>query len=289
MVSHWNVETTSFGDPVLQVLANPAVSTLGSFNSADRPGINLSKAWDLTTSPFDQMPVADTTCPLLAMSGGFSHMAHPLTIANYLSSTAPLFIPSSEEMASTVSVVSGSPLIRAFYLPWVLNLPVGMFWQPKNLTIENMLKSIRALSISSPSPYASFIYILESLNDKLRDWLRVATCNPLQFACKVFSFDTIEAQFPSLISGSFPRGFPGYHSLLCILCPSYGHAVSVRLANLTRQDSEQHCSAGYHLLSVVLIQGQLLSPLRYLHGNQAYSRVDSKYGSSLSTSRRMAY
>ena len=121
MVSHWNVESTSFGEPVLQVLTNPAVATLRSFNSADHPGINLSKAWDLTASPFDQMPVPDTTCPLLAMSGGFSCMAHPLTIANYLSSTAPLFIRSGEEMASTVSVVSGSPLIRAFYLPSVSN------------------------------------------------------------------------------------------------------------------------------------------------------------------------
>ena len=84
-----------------------------------------------------------------------------------------------------------------------------------------MLKSIRALSISSPSPYASFIYILESLDDKLRDWLSVATCNPLQFACKVFSFDTIEAQFPSLISGSFPDTILCYASFAPLMDMRY--------------------------------------------------------------------
>jgi hypothetical protein len=112
IASHWDPTSASFGDPVLQVLASPAVSSLGSFSSSDRPGINLSEAWDLTSPPFEHMPQSDTTCPIyLAMSGGFSRgQAAPFTIAQYLQATAPLFIPSGEEVADTVSVFPKHPL-----------------------------------------------------------------------------------------------------------------------------------------------------------------------------------
>ena len=107
MVSHWDVEEASFGDPVIQVVASPGMATLGAFDPSELPGINLGKAWDISASPFDQMPETDTTCPLLAMSGGFSRQTHPFTVANYLSSTAPLFFPCGEDVAGTVSVPSG--------------------------------------------------------------------------------------------------------------------------------------------------------------------------------------
>ena len=213
LVSHWDVDSASFGEPVIQVLANPAMATLGSFSSSARPGINLSEAWDMTSAPFDQMPVTDTTCPLLAMSGGFSRMVHPLTLANYLLSTAPLFIPIGEEVAGTVSIVSGSPILRAFYLPTVASLPVGMFWEPKDLTPESMMKSIKAMSFSSPSPYASFIHVLESLDTKLSEWLEATSKHPQRFACPAYGFDTIQSQFPILVPVPFRRPFSARHIL----------------------------------------------------------------------------
>jgi hypothetical protein len=97
VMSHWDAESASFGGPVLRVVASPAMATLGSFSSSDRPGINLQEAWDLDSSPFDQMPVSSYSCPLLVMAGGFSRGLNPLTIANYLAHTASLFIPSGEE------------------------------------------------------------------------------------------------------------------------------------------------------------------------------------------------
>jgi hypothetical protein len=66
------------------------------------------------------------------------------------------------------------------------------------------MQSIHALSASSVSPYASFIHVLEALNRRLHDWLTVATTHPDRFACQVFGYDTIEAQFPSLVTGVVP-------------------------------------------------------------------------------------
>jgi hypothetical protein len=65
VLSHWDVDSGLFGKPTFQVLASPAVATPRLFSSSERPGINLSEAWDLTASPFDAMPMADATCPFL--------------------------------------------------------------------------------------------------------------------------------------------------------------------------------------------------------------------------------
>ncbi len=36
VVIHWDVATASFDEPIFQVLASPAVGTLGSFSTTDR-------------------------------------------------------------------------------------------------------------------------------------------------------------------------------------------------------------------------------------------------------------
>jgi hypothetical protein len=134
----------------------------------------------------------------------FSRQTHPLTLSNYLASTSPLFIPSGKEVASTVSVIPNLPILRAFYLPTVSSLPIGMFWKIKDLTPEIMLRLLKALSSSPTSPYSAFIYTLESLGRRLHDWLLNASCHPAKFACQVFGYDAVESQFPSLVTGSFP-------------------------------------------------------------------------------------
>ena len=90
VVQHWIEATSSFGDPVIQVVASPAVAPLGKFSSSDLPGFNLGDAWDLTSPPFDLMPVVDTTCPLVS-SNGFSRSVSPPTISNYLATSSPLY------------------------------------------------------------------------------------------------------------------------------------------------------------------------------------------------------
>jgi hypothetical protein len=113
IMSHWDAESESFGVPILRVIAIPALATLGSFSSKNRPSINLQEAWDLDSPPFDQMPVSDYSCLLLVMAGGFSCGISPLTLANYLARTAPLFIPSGEDVAGTVSLASEPAIFQA--------------------------------------------------------------------------------------------------------------------------------------------------------------------------------
>jgi hypothetical protein len=161
VVSHWNAESATFGEPVLRVVASPALATLGSFSSSDRPGINLQEAWDLDAPPFDKMPVSDYSCPLLAMAGGFSRGIAPLTIDKYLSGTSPLFIPSGEDVAGTVSL-GPNRFLRAIFLPTFAHLPIGMSWKLEDLTVDLILKSVKALtpSSSSTSPCSSLWVIL---------------------------------------------------------------------------------------------------------------------------------
>jgi hypothetical protein len=107
------------------------------------------------------------------MSGGFSRAIapRPFTIQKYLDGTSPLFIPSGGLISSTVEIVPGGSILHAFYLPSTLShMPVGMFWKPTDaLDVTLMINSIKALSSSKQSPYASFIQVLEALEQKLCD------------------------------------------------------------------------------------------------------------------------
>lgn len=138
------------------------------------------------------------------MSGGFSHKSSDLTLAHFLSSTAPLFIPSGEKVAGTVSVIPHCPQLRAFFLPTVANLPIGLFWKTKDISVSTMINSIKAWSQLPVSHYASFISILESLGRVFHDWILVATCHPAAFACQVFLYNCVESQFPNLVAGAVP-------------------------------------------------------------------------------------
>lgn len=172
------------------------------------------------------MPVADATCPLLAMSGDFSRQAHPLALEG------------GEEVAGAVSIIPNHPMLRAFYLPTVSSLPVGMFWKKKE-TPEIMIKSIKAMSSSPTSPCASFMHVLlKSLGRRLHDWLVTSTCHPLRFACKAFSYDAIETQFPSLVTGAVPDSIRSSHGYTTFMC----------MASLRRSNSQRHCHPRHCLL-----------------------------------------
>jgi hypothetical protein len=63
VVKYWDNKKAAFGEPVLQVVANPAVASLGALDDASNPpGINLGEVWDLLgSSPLDQFPADDST------------------------------------------------------------------------------------------------------------------------------------------------------------------------------------------------------------------------------------
>jgi hypothetical protein len=203
VVAHWNCETGSFGSPILRVLASPAVATLGSFSVTERPGLNLQEVWDLTDPPFDQMPTTEHSCPLLVSAGGFSRGITNLTIQAYMEGTAPLFIPSGEEVAGIVSY-DNSIFIRAIFLPTLAQMPIGMSWKLEGLTMELFEESITKIYSGLQNPYATFGAIIVMLRPLLVHWLAAAQMHTSLFAIKAIPFAALTDQFPSLITGAVP-------------------------------------------------------------------------------------
>ena len=188
VVHHWIADTFAFEDPIIQVVASPAVAPLSKFSSTDLPGFNLSKAWDLTIPPFDRMPTIDTICPLLISSNDSSRSVSPPTIGDYLLHSSPLFLPSGEEVASTLTGDAHPPVLRAFFLPTVCSSPIGMFWSTKDLTADIMIKSVKALSPTVVSPYWYFLSFLEFLRPALPTWLQLLSDDSTRFSCKAYHF-----------------------------------------------------------------------------------------------------
>jgi hypothetical protein len=102
VLKHWNVDTASYGKPIVRLVASPALATLGSFSATDLPGFNLQDAWDLSAPPLSEFSTSDSSCPLMVSAGGFSCRVFPPTLSNFLGSTAPLFLPNGEDVAGTV-------------------------------------------------------------------------------------------------------------------------------------------------------------------------------------------
>jgi hypothetical protein len=221
VLQHWQEDTASFGQPVIQVIPSPAVASLGKFEAVDPPGVNLGEVWDLSSAPLEQMPTDDATCPILVSSGGFSRAIQPPTIANFLSITAPLFVPCGNKVTGTVSFFLGSHLCKPSACRRFCSPPIGAFWNPKDLTnVNTMIKSIKALSHTVVSPHAAFVSVLELLGARLHAWLQHATTHPLQFACQAFRFAMIACQFPCLVTGAVPA------STLCVT--AFGPLMDMR-------------------------------------------------------------
>ena len=211
VLHHWDPSTQAFGTPVLRVVACPAVATLGSFSVADPPGFNLQEIWDSTDAPISEFPHSDLSCPILVSSTGTSRRAHPPTVENLLKSTAPLFIPNGETVASTVTVATATaPHLRAFYLPRLAHLPIGLTWKLSNLTIDLMVKSVHNLTVLAPSlsPYAPFLYLLKLLVPTLPAWLLAVQTDPTLFSFPAVYLADLQSHFPDLVSGAFPSTIP---------------------------------------------------------------------------------
>jgi hypothetical protein len=203
VVAHWNCETGSFGSPIVRVLASPAVATLGSFSATDRPGCNLSEVWDLAEPPFDQMPSSKYSCPLLVSAGGFSRGIKNLTIQAYLEGTAPLFIPSGEEVAGIISYDT-SVFIRSIFLPTVSQMPIGMSWKLEGLTVDLLQESLSKMHHGALTPYGPFAAVIKMLRPLLINWLVAAQEKTSIFAIKAIPFSAISDHFPDLTTGAVP-------------------------------------------------------------------------------------
>jgi hypothetical protein len=205
ILRHWNSDTQSFGEPVLRVVACPAMSTLGTFSTNDAPGVNLHEAWDSSSSLLAAMPESDSSCPLLVSAGGFSRKSHPSSVQNFLDSTVPLFIPSGEDLAGSVTDAPGQTHLRAIFLPEHAHLPIGMAWKLKDLTVDTLVESVKALTPKSgASAFSPFIGILEHLAPTLTPWLLAAQTRPDDYSIQAFPYSEVAPHFPDLATGAFP-------------------------------------------------------------------------------------
>jgi hypothetical protein len=232
VVKHWDNQKAGYSEPILQVVANPAVASLGALDNASAPPGMISEVWDLTaSSPLDQLPVSDSTCPLMVSTGGYSRKLKP-TIANYLKSTGPLFILSGEKVAGVVNVIPAHHVNRAMFLPAVCDPPFGMFWNLEGLKLKALIDSIKALSSAAISPYANFLLTLEQFSPRLDAWLQQAAGRPDQFACEAFYYADLADQFPCLTTGAVPSSVSCAITLSPLLDMRYLYAWRLLLDSL---------------------------------------------------------
>jgi hypothetical protein len=155
VVKCWDKQKAAFGfgEPVLQVVANPAASSLGAFNDASNSlGVNLGEVWDFSSSPFDQFPFNDSTCPMMVSTRGYSRKEKH-AIAGYLKSTGPLFIPRGKHVAGVVNVIPTLPVNRAVFLPAACDLSLRMFWKLDGLKLSILIESIRVNTVNSQTEH----------------------------------------------------------------------------------------------------------------------------------------
>jgi hypothetical protein len=119
-------------------------------------------------------------------------------IMDLLKDSQSLFFPYREQAASFVQ--SGSQLnYRAFYLPEVCGLPLGLVW-PTTIGYDDFLGSIQSLK----SDYAHFALVVQALKPSLTSWLQVIATNPKPFIIPSTPFlDVYDIGFPAVDTGDF--------------------------------------------------------------------------------------
>jgi hypothetical protein len=186
----------------LTIVAAPALATLGPLEDANPPGYSLSDFWDdAVLQPFG-LPVDQNQTlhrPLMAAAEGFSRKVKLPGITDLLKDSQPLFFPSGEQAASLVQLASESHY-RAFYLPEVCGLPLGLVW-PTTTGYDDFLASIQSLK----SGYQHFVHVLVALKPQLTKWLAAIATNPIPFVIPCVSFlDVYDKGFPAVETGEFP-------------------------------------------------------------------------------------
>jgi hypothetical protein len=135
----------------------------------------------------------------MAAAEGFSCKVKLPGITDLIKDSQPLFFPSGEQAASLVQLALESHY-RAFYLPEVCSLPLGLVW-PTTTGYEDFLASIQSLK----SDYQHFVHVLEALKPQLTKWFAAIATNPIPFVIPCVSFlEVHDKGFPAVETGEFP-------------------------------------------------------------------------------------
>jgi hypothetical protein len=115
-------------EPYITVVAAPPLATLGTGDENPPLELSLSDFWDNTVlTPFGLPVDSDLHCPLMAAAEGVSRKVKLPGIMDFMQDTQAVFFPSGKLVAATVQLPMESHY-RAFYLPEVCGLPLGLVW-----------------------------------------------------------------------------------------------------------------------------------------------------------------
>jgi hypothetical protein len=186
--------------PYITVVAAPAVATLGAFSAEDPPGFAYSEFWDESVlSPYAFDVDESNHCPILGAAEGSSRLVNPSSIIDYITDSQPLFFPFGEAITTPATTPTGS-VTRAFFLPEVCDLPLGLTW-PIATTYDDFYASILALK----GGYANFLHVLSSLEPLLTPWFHAVASHPALFQTPSVAFTEIHNEgFPGLDTGDIP-------------------------------------------------------------------------------------
>jgi hypothetical protein len=186
--------------PYITVVAAPALATLGPLDVTHPPGYSFSDFWDEDVlAPFGLPADPALHCPFMAAAEGTSRQVKLPGILDFLQDSQPLFFPYGEQAASFVQ--SGSQLhYRAFYLPEVCGLPIGLVW-PTTIGYDDFLSSIQSIK----SDYLHFALVVQALKSSLTSWFQAIATDPTPFITPSTPFlDVYDIGFPAVDTGDFP-------------------------------------------------------------------------------------
>jgi hypothetical protein len=189
----------------ITILAAPSVVTYRQ-ETTDQ-GIILDDLWDDSAlQGFDPALVTSTAhCPVLAAQEGYSRNPSLKTkVDNILLDSQPLLLPEGELLGATVPHGEDT-FLRAFYLPEVCNLPLGLRW-PTNIGFPEFAASIRAALGKNSPPFEA---VLKALQPIMEPWFNAVASDPQLFQISGRQFLPLyDAHFPNLSSGTWPESAP---------------------------------------------------------------------------------
>jgi hypothetical protein len=198
LYDHDGPTTESF----ITILAAPSMATYDP--SSSEPGVSLDDIWDETAlTGFDpSLDLTSVTRPLMAATEGYSRATKDLTgqIQDILLDAQPILIPEGQDLGRQV-LIGAQAHLRAFLLPEVCNLPVGLRW-PTDIGIHDFTASIKAALGKSSGHFET---VIQALKPHLDEWFRNVATHPLRFqisGCRFLSF--YDDHFPKMDSGEWP-------------------------------------------------------------------------------------
>jgi hypothetical protein len=194
-------KTGPFNPPFITVLAAPSVATY-SHGVADAGPI-FADIWD-DAALADLPETVDSSVanyPVLGAQTGFSRAeALPTKILSLLVDAQPILLPSGQQLGQSV-LIEGVSHQRAFFLPEVCNLPLGLRW-PTSIGFDDFALSISA-AFGKPSDH--FLSILTALKPSLVLWFARLAQDPTPFVIQGSVFLAFyDAHFRCIPTGEYP-------------------------------------------------------------------------------------